>query len=152
MRFLVVERWERFQHYKNRAPLWIKNYTALLHDDTYLSLSGHRRSVLHGLWLVYASSSCQLHFDPKSLSSRLHLRVTSADLKALRKAGFITVSASRPIAGGYQDACLEVEKEKELEKEPKAVMSQVDVANGPEFLATGTEDSRVIPMPELRRI
>ena len=113
MKYLVVERWEEFQHYKNRAPLWIKNYTRLLHDDTYLGLSSHRRAVLHGLWLVYASSSCQLVFDHGSLSRRLHLRVTSADLIALRKAGFIKVSASKPLASGYQGAGLEVEKEKE---------------------------------------
>jgi hypothetical protein len=118
MKYLIVERWEEFQHYKKRAPLFIKNYTRLLHDDTYLSLTGHRRAVLHGLWLVYASSSCQLHFDPKSLSSRLHLRVTLADLKALRKAGYIEVSASKPLAPCYQVACLEIETEIEKELPP----------------------------------
>jgi hypothetical protein len=143
VKYLVVTRWEDFQHYKNRAPLWIKNYTRLLHDDTYLALTGHRRAVLHGLWLAYASSSTRLHFDPKSLSSRLNLRVTSSDLKALRKAGYITVSASAPLAPSYQVASLEIEKEKELERAVKAlengrllkpVIGAEDVAgNGPSY-------------------
>ena len=138
MKYLVVERWEEFQHYKNRAPLWIKNYTRLLHDDAYLGLSGHRRAVLHGLWLVYASSSCRLLFDHGSLSRRLHLRVTSDDLKALRKAGFITSSASKPLAERKQSARLEKEREKEKET-TRAVMSQVDAANGPGYFTKQVE-------------
>jgi hypothetical protein len=111
--WLVVERWEDFQHYKDRDPKWIKCYSRLMHDDEYLMLSGHRRAVLHGVWLEYASSSCQLRLDPKSLSSRLHLRVTSSDLKALVDAGWISVSASKPLAPRYQRASLEVEVEEE---------------------------------------
>jgi hypothetical protein len=129
VKYLVVERWEEFQHYKNRAPLWIKNYTRLLHDDTYLGLTGHQRAVLHGIWLVYASSACRLLFDAPSIGKRLSLRVTSADLKALKKAGFITTSASKPLAVVYRDAS--PEKEREKEKESKAVTVEVDVANGP---------------------
>jgi hypothetical protein len=37
-----------------------------------------------------------------------------------------------------------------LKTNPRAV--EVDVTNGPEFLATGTEGSQVIPLPELRRL
>lgn len=138
MRYLVVERWDDFQHYKNRAPVWIKNYTQLMRDDAYRSLSGHRRAVLHGIWLEYASSSCQLHFDAKSLSARLNLRVTSVDLKSLRKAGYITVSASKPLATCYQDASPDIEKEKEVEKEPKAVVN-ADEANGPEDVSVAEQ-------------
>lgn len=127
-KYLVVERWEDFQHYKNRAPLWIKNYTRLLHDDIYLALTGHQRAVLHGIWLVYASSACRLLFDAPSVSKRLSLRVTSSDLKALRKAGYITVSASTPLSPCYQAASLE--KEKDREKELKAVTGSLNGDGG----------------------
>jgi hypothetical protein len=66
----------------------------LLHDDAYLGLTGHQRSVLHGLWLAYASSRCQLRANTASLTRQLALRVTSDTLETLNHAGFITVVAS----------------------------------------------------------
>src|SRR5262245_751608 len=53
-RWIVIPDWDEFQHYKDRAPLWIKTYTRLLHDDAYLDLDIAARGILHGLWLLYA--------------------------------------------------------------------------------------------------
>ena len=117
-KFIVVSNWERFQHYKDRNPPWIKNYTDLMNNDDYRSLSGHRRGVLHGLWLEYASSQCRLRVDSLSLTRRLGVRVTTADLKALNEAGFITFAASNVLAERYQDASPETEREKTPPKPP----------------------------------
>jgi hypothetical protein len=121
--WIVVNNWDRFQHYGNRRPVWIKAYLDLTHSDDYLQLTGHRRGILHGLWLEYASTRCQLRADTVSLTRRLNLRVTTADLGALIEAGFIDFVASKPLADGYQEASLEVEVEKErtktLEDQPR---------------------------------
>lgn len=113
VRWLEIVGWEQFQHYRDREPSWIKNYTRLLSSDKYLSLSGHRRAVLHGLWLAYASSNRQLIVETSSLSARLNLRVTTPDLKALNHAGFIRFRASNPasktLARRYQAASPERE-------------------------------------------
>lgn len=139
--------WDRFQHYRDRTPPWIKTYVDLLANDDYLELSGHCRSILHGLWLEYASSHCRLRLDTATLSSRLHLRVTTAHIEALNHAGFLTLSASAPLAPRYQDASdtrargeTEKEKEQETPKPPyrkpkKRVASDIDkirtmIANG----------------------
>lgn len=111
--WVVVVDWDRFQHYRNRAPRWVKLYTDLQHDDDWRALTGNDRAVLVGIWLEYASSGCRLHADTRSLSARLALRVTTGTLERLTAAGFITVSASRPLAPRYQDASLEGEGEKE---------------------------------------
>lgn len=126
--WIVIPNWhggkEGFQHYKDRDPKWIKNYTRLLSSDTYLGLSGHRRGIIHGLWLAYASSNCQLRVDTASLSRRLSLRVTMSDLVSLSDAGFLGFSASKPLANRDGNASPEVETETEAEKkkeqEPKA--------------------------------
>lgn len=110
-RYIVMHDWERFQHYKDRSPKWIKNYTELLHDEAYRSLSGQCRAVLHGLWLEYASSRCQLLVNTSSLSSRLGLRVTMKQLDSLSHAGFITFSASTPLAQRYPRVREEKEEE-----------------------------------------
>jgi hypothetical protein len=96
--YIIVNRWSEFQHYKDRDPKWIKNYQRLLHDQAYLDLTGHQRAVLHGLWLLYASSGCQLTLNSRSLSRQLSLRVTSDILETLNHAGFITFSASSALA------------------------------------------------------
>jgi len=114
-RWIEVVHWHRFQHYSDRDPPWIKNYLALLHDENYLSLTGHQRAVLHGLWLEYASARCQLRANTVSLTRRLGLRVSSAQLKALNHAGFIRFVASKPLALARSR-----EAETEAEKQSKA--------------------------------
>jgi hypothetical protein len=96
--WIVIPNWDKFQHYKDRTPNWVKTYLELLHNDAYLSLTGHCRGVLHGLWLVYASSCGQVTLDTRSLSRQLGLRVTSQQLESLNQAGFIRFRASKPLA------------------------------------------------------
>lgn len=97
-RWIEVVDWDRFQHYHDRSPPWIKIYLELQHSDEWRDLSGHQRAVLVGLWLEYASSSARLRLDTRSLSARLGLRVTSHTLERLNHAGFIRFSASKPRA------------------------------------------------------
>lgn len=87
--------WDRFQHYKDRWPPWIKAYTDLLANDDYLRLSGHRRAVLHGLWLAYAMSHGKVTDNTAILSRRLSLKVTMRDLRALETAGFIALPSQK---------------------------------------------------------
>ncbi len=95
--WITVPNWDRFQHYKDRDPIWIRTYTRLLHDDAYRNLTGHQRAVLHGLWLAYASSGCQLRVDTASLTRRLGLRVSSHTLTSLSDAGFIQLAATKMV-------------------------------------------------------
>jgi hypothetical protein len=89
-RWIVIPKWDQFQHYKDRDPKWIKNYNSLLSDDIYLDLTGHQRAVLHGLWLSYAASNRELRSNTASLSRRLNLKVTSRDLDALISRGLVS--------------------------------------------------------------
>jgi hypothetical protein len=124
--WISVVGWRRFQHYDpaKRQPPWVKTYTELLDDEEYLQLSGHLRSVLHGIWLAYASSRCRLHADARSLSSRLRLRVSSLHVESLVHAGFIELVASKTLAEGYHDAsprARATETETEVEVEPPSI-------------------------------
>jgi hypothetical protein len=131
--FISVRGWRRFQHYRDRSPRWIKAYPELLTDDAYLALSGHRRSILHGLWLEYASSHCRLRFDTASLSRRLSLRVTTSDIEALTHAGFLAIVASAELADGYQDASAPLAKRSALIREEplRGSSSEAASAAGP---------------------
>lgn len=112
--WIVFPRWDGkdgFQHYKNRDPVWIKNYTRLTSSDEYLALSFADRGLLHGLWLEYARSGRALTRDTASLGRRLGQRVLSEQLERLNQAGFLTFSASKPLAPGYHDASPEKRRE-----------------------------------------
>ena len=115
--YVWIKRWDDFQHYGKRRPIWIKNYTSLLSDDAYLSLSPHRRAMLHGLWLAFATSGRRLRDDTSTLSSRLNMRVTTPDLEALNHAGFIDILASNVLAQ-MLEVEVEVEKPKTIAATP----------------------------------
>src|SRR5262245_37557083 len=100
--WIVIPRWDEFQHYKDRDPSWIKNQRALLHSNEYRQLSFALRGVLHSLWLEYASSNGQVPDDPRSLTWLLGQRVTRRMLDSLNHAGFVHFSASKPLALRYQ--------------------------------------------------
>jgi hypothetical protein len=108
-RYIEVLGWERFQHYKDRDPAWIKNYVRLLHNDAYLDLTLHQRGVLHGLWILYAANGRQIRDSTATVSRQLGGRVSRATLEALNDAGFIRIVDSKPLAPRYQDASPEVE-------------------------------------------
>lgn len=48
MAYISIRNWEKYQHYKDRNPPWIKCYTHLLDDDDFLDLSMAERA----LWIM----------------------------------------------------------------------------------------------------
>src|SRR5262245_45142952 len=121
-RWIVVEHWNRYQHYGDRSPAWIKNHLDLLHNDGYLELTPNQRAVLHGLWLLYASAHGEVRENTARLSRQLNLRVMRRTLEALNHAGFIRFSASKPLALTRSG---ETETEKTKKTQSKAVASYV---------------------------
>jgi hypothetical protein len=97
-RYIVIPKWEDFQHYSDRDPIWIKVYTRLLSDEAFLDLTFHQRGVLVSLWIEYARSGRQLRDNTLTLTRQLVGRVSRRDIEALTYAGFITFSASKPLA------------------------------------------------------
>lgn len=104
-RRIEVCNWNKFQHYKDRDPPWIKNYTRLLADHNYLSLTLRQRGILHGLWLLYAASGRDLGHSPAQIGSMLgQERVRTRDLERLEQAGFIrTFASARALARSREE-------------------------------------------------
>ena len=96
--WIEVVNWDKFQHYHDRNPNWVKNYTELLHDPNYLELSAGERAILHGLWLEYALSHARVRLSTSTLRARLQLKVSKRQLESLNHAGFIRFVASTPLA------------------------------------------------------
>lgn len=107
---LTPKNWKSFQHYKDRAPAWIKLHKGLLDDFDFACLPVASRALAPCLWLLASEyEDGQIDMSLDALAFRL--RMTRGDLadalNPLIESGFF--DASEPLAGREQTACLEKE-------------------------------------------
>jgi hypothetical protein len=142
-RWIEIVGWDRFQHYSDRDPIWIKNYTALIDNPAYRGLTAGQRALLHGLWLLYAKSHREVRLDTGSVQRQLDLRTTSAQLEALNHAGFIRFRASKPLASRYPRR-----REEKRRKRNKEELKNGPVERDPEALKRIRELAEKIGKPK----
>lgn len=91
---LTPKKWEEFQHYKDRAPTWIKLHKALLDDFEFASLPVESRALAPMLWLL-ASEGDNGVFDATIERLAFRLRQTPKEiadaLHPLIESGFFVV-------------------------------------------------------------
>lgn len=116
--WIIVPKWSRFQHYHDREPVWLKVYTKLLSDPSFLGLSFAARGLLVTIWLAYCRANGQLSI--RDCDRVCDKRLSYPQLKALYHAGFVEISASKPLA--LARAREEEETEREIET-PQAPLS-----------------------------
>lgn len=120
-----IRNWERFQHYRNRNPPWVKLHKQLLDNPEWSDLPDHAARLLVELWLLASE-----HDGDLPEAERIAFRVrrpskgVDASLKVLRAKGFIE-GASTQLATCLQDASTETEAEREKEAEKKRANASV---------------------------
>lgn len=112
--------WAELQHYKDRAPPWIKLHKKLLDNFEFHSMPLASRALAPMLWLIASEhEDGELDANPDKLAFRLRTSVKEIEgaLKPLISNNFFFVvqSADNALAGCLQDACLETEGETEGE-------------------------------------
>ena len=115
-RWVVIPNWDKFQHYKDRDPVWIKLYLELRSRDEWRQLSLSARGLLVCLWVEYAASNGLLRTSdiPGRVAQKVHRRT----FDSLLEAGLVVVSSRRPLALARARALAREEKEKEPPKPP----------------------------------
>jgi hypothetical protein len=123
---LRVRNFEKFQHYRNRRPPWIKLHRSVLEDYHFRRL--HDASKAHAMLLWVVASGCDnaLHDDVEWLSALIGA-ITPIDIDALVSAGFLErydadkrkPRASKMLAPRKQNADSEGEGEGEGETEKR---------------------------------
>jgi hypothetical protein len=93
MRSFRVKNFERFQHYKDRSPPWIKLYNELLDDYEFGCLRDASKMHLVAIWLLASRSDNKLPYDPAWIAKRISA-TDKVDLDALARAGFIIADQS----------------------------------------------------------
>lgn len=101
-----VKDWQRFQHYNNRNPPWIKLYKTILDDMEWAALSGDASKLLVECWLLASRLSTKEGLLGGLDEICWHLRrppeETAPLLEVLVASGFIL--ASNMLADCSQDA------------------------------------------------
>jgi hypothetical protein len=141
MMILKPKNWDKFQHYKDRCPPWIKLHRDLLNDRAYMNLPIASKAIAPLLWLL-ASESKDGSFNAASDELAFRLRIASKDiesgLKPLIDNGFF-VDASTMLAPCLQLAIPEREAERETETKKKPVSLELpdwlDVSDWKDFVA-----------------
>lgn len=119
---LTPKNWERFQHYKDRSPAWIKLHRSLLDDYQFHCLPVASRALAPCIWLLAAEyDKGEICASPTEIAYRLHYSVEDLTdaIKPLIDSGFV-VDASSALAPCYQDAIPEKKEEKRREESKRS--------------------------------
>lgn len=111
MKYLSIKNWEKFQHYKNRTPPWIKLHRDLLRDYDFCCLQDASKLHLVLLWLLASQLDNKIPNDPPWIQKQLGLK-SKVNIKDLINQGFI-YEASEVLAECKHLAIVETEAYKE---------------------------------------
>lgn len=115
---LTPKNWSSFQHYKDRAPAWIKLHKGLLDDFEFCCLPVASRALAPFLWLLaseYEDGKITASLEELAFRLRMMKAELAEALHPLIEKGFF--DASEPLAERKQAASLEKERETEGERE-----------------------------------
>ena len=125
-----IKNWDRFQHFKDRKPIWIKLYRDLLDDLNWHELDGKSAKALVMIWLIASEDLGKLP-EIKTLAFRLRMSEKETKEVVTKLSQWLEQDDINTISDEYQDDMPEKRREetdKEKEKEtdtPSGVSQQV---------------------------
>ena len=116
---------EKFQHYKDRAPPWIKLYASTLEDYDFGRLQDASKMHLCAIWLLASRTGNKIPWDPDWIAKRINA-TSKVDLTSLQAAGFIELigGASNTLATCTQSALSETEQRERQRAEAEESQSR----------------------------
>lgn len=99
--WITIPNWDKFQHYKDRTPAWIKLYVELRDKDEWCRLTLAQRGLLVSIWIEYGASRGILRAS--DIPRKILQKFPRKSLDALNHAGFIVLSASKPLARAREE-------------------------------------------------
>lgn len=98
--YLRVRNWEKFQHYKNRRPPWVRYHVEMLDDHELLSFNYGTQLIYDRLLLLAARTDNNIPNDQKWISGQtlVDQDTTAAALESLLDAGFLSIAETKRAA------------------------------------------------------
>ena len=121
MNYFRIRNWSTYQHYANRAPIWIKLYTNQIDDPSgdWSRLTDTQRGQLIGLWMLAAKTGNCIPYNADLIADEI-MASEPVDLQAF--GDHIQVYSSRReclIASDVASKSASLEGEGEIEREKK---------------------------------
>ena len=117
--FFSVVNFERFQHYKDRSPPWIKFYNSTLDDYAYCKLPDSSKAHLHAIWLLASRNNNMIPYDAEWLKAQISA-TEDIDLQILEDSGFIVSEQGRSnVLATRKQSAIPEESRVEPETEPE---------------------------------
>ena len=119
---MKIKNWNKFQHFKDRKPPWVKLYRDLLDDIDWHELDAQASKVLVMLWLIASEEDGNI---PATKTLAFRLRMTEKQtIDCLNKLShWLEQDDISSISERYQNDSLETETYKEKEKETKKMQA-----------------------------
>src|SRR5215469_15533922 len=116
--FIRIVNWERFQHYKDRNPPWIKLHREILTSRTWASSDDASRVLAIALMMLAALTGNKIPFDAAYIRRVAYLN-QDPDFSELLAAEFIEIvdSSLADASKSHRNARPETEEETEAEAE-----------------------------------
>ena len=77
---LRIKNWEKFQHFKDRNPPWVKLYRDILDDPEWHELEPSAAKILVMLWVVASDDESKQGFLPDTKKLAFRLRISEKNL------------------------------------------------------------------------
>jgi hypothetical protein len=121
-KWITVRNWDKFQHYTQRNPPWIRLYTDIGDNDDFAQLPLAAQGLLVRIWCSYARSNGALSVPrvAQTMPPRYPLRHFYDNLERLNHAGFITLRASKVLAPRKKERKKENTRARAQEENPGA--------------------------------
>ena len=129
MDYISIKNWEKYQHYHDRNPPWIKLYHSLLDDYEYCCLQDASKLLLISLFLLASRTDNKIPADPDWIKSKAAIK-GKLDFKPLVTIGFIKVNgdgkqdASKMLASDKQNGVPETEERQRRDRGEKSIYTE----------------------------
>jgi hypothetical protein len=136
-----IKNWNKFQHFKDRKPPWVKLYRDLLDDIEWHELDPQASKVLVMLWLIASEDEGNIP-ALKQLAFRLRLSEKETEVCIIKLSHWLEQDDINEILTRYQDDApeTETETETELEKETELFVETDKSVVNPKRISCPTEE------------
>ena len=136
-----IKNWHKFQHFKERKPIWIKLYRDILDDYQWHELDGQSAKILVMLWLIASENDGKItSLEEASWRMRLPLKDLQQSISKLYH--WIEQDDNSLISSVYQDDPLEKrreETEKRQRREDSCTETKPRLATEPPLVTFSTD-------------
>jgi hypothetical protein len=155
--FIRVRNFEEYQHYKNRAPRWVKLYASILHKKWFQALKDAHKLHIIALLLLASQNDNALEWDTDWLSKEIS-STEPLNLQVLLETRFFEripyreirkKSASKSLAGCYQVASNPLALKEKIREEKTGLASEPYKTDPAEVIQTWNKTPGVRPTRKL---